>query len=179
MKKFRPNKMTTFLFAMLEMMPAIGIGIPVMGFFMGEEYRFSAREIFGLIPTFFLLYVLIIVFCCVLNLVTYPFTKHTVFLFDDSFSRGETTVRYDDVTKIEFDSGMIRRFGSNDPCCIDCYSEDKLLVCIEHPSLLMCFFLFRKCKNAKFRYKRGKQFLFLLGFFLFLCVAFGLFGRTQ
>lgn len=176
MKKFRPNKMTTFLFAMLEMMPAIGIGIPVMGFFMGEEYRFSAREIFGIIPVFFLLCALILVFCCLLNLVTYPFTKHTVFLFDDSFSRGETTVRYDDVTKIEFDSGAVRRFGSNDPCCLDCYAGDELRISIEHPSLLMCFYLFRNCKNAKFRYKRMKRFLSLSGFFLLLCVALGLLG---
>ncbi len=163
------------MFAMIEILAPFSVGIPIMILLMGDD-KYSANEILGIFPLFLIMLGLIIAFCCTLNLITLPFTKHTVFLFDDHFSRGNTEVRYDEVSRIEIDSGMVSRSGASEACCLDCYSENKLLISIEHPSLWMSFLLIRRCKNAKLRYKRIKKLLLLWGFCLFLSIALGLFG---
>ena len=175
MKKFKPNKLTTFMFAMLEILAPFGVGTPVMILLMGNE-NYSLYEILSFFPLFFIMLVLIVAFCCALNLITLPFTKYTVYLFDDYFSRGNTEVRYDTVTRIEIDSGFVRRFGGNEPCCLDCYAGDELLISIEHPSLLMSFLVWRRCNNAKLRYKRVKKLVLMWIFVLSICFVLGLYG---
>ena len=175
MKKFKPNKITTFMFAMIEMLFPFSVGIPLMILLIGKE-NYTTSDILSFFPAFLLMLVLIVVFCCLLNLVTLPFTKYTVFLFDDHFSRGDTKVKYDDITKIEIDSGLISRIGGNEPCCLDCYSGNELLISIEHPSLLMIFFLIRRCRNVKLRYKRVKKLILLWSFCLIISVVLGLYG---
>lgn len=177
MKKFKPNTFTTALFAMIEVLIPFSVGAPVMMFLMNKE-AYSMKEIFLTFPLFLLMIALLPFFSGVLNLVTLPFTEYTVFLYEDSFSRGETKVRYDSVTRIEIDSGVMRRFGTSEHCCLDCYGGDMLLISIEHPSLWMCFLVMRRCKNAKIRYKRIKKVLALWAFCLFLCVILGLCGKT-
>lgn len=170
--KFKPNKLTTFMFSMLEILAPFCVGIPVM-ILMGNG-NYTANDILSIFPTFIVLLVLIVIFCCVLNLITLPFTKHTVFLYDRHFSRQDTEVRYDNVTRIEIDSGAISRFGGNEPCCLDCYSGEELLISIEHPSLLMSFLVWRRCKNAKLRYKRVKRLALIWAFVTLVSVALGL-----
>ena len=173
MKKFKPNKMTTFMFVLIEIFTPIGVGIPIE---MLLEDRYTAREVFSLFPVFLLTPVFVTVFCCLLNLVTLPFTKYTVYLFDDYFTRGNIKVNYGDVTKIVMDSGLVTRIGVNEPCCLDCYAGDELLLSIEHPSLLMTFFVTRRCRNAKLRYRRVKRLLVLWGIILLIGILLGLYG---
>lgn len=175
MKKFKPNKITTFMFAMLEILAPFCVGTPVMILLIGND-NYTTNEILSIFPLFIIMLILIIVFCCMLNLVTLPFTKHTVFLFDDHFSRGNTEVRYDDVTRIEIDSGLVSRTGVNEPCCLDCYSGNELLISIEHPSLLMSFLVWRRCKNAKLKYKRVKKLVLLWASVLIMSIALGIYG---
>ncbi len=176
MKKFKPNKLTTFMFMMLEFLAPYCVGIPIMILLTGNG-KYPANEVIRIIPAFFMIFVLIIIiFCCALNLVTLPFTKYTVFLFDDHFSRKNTDVRYNDVTRIEIDSGFIGRYSADEPCCLDCYSGNELLISIEHPSLLMSFLVIHRCKNAKLRYKRVKKLVFLWTLCLICSIVLGLFG---
>ena len=175
MKKFKPNKITTFMFAMIEILSPFSVGIPLMMLLL-EKDTYTPNDILIFFPKFLLILVLFLVFCCLLNLVTFPFTKYTVFLFDDHFSCGDTKVKYDDITKIEIDGGLIRRVGGNEPCCLDCYAGNELLISVEHPSLLMTFFVTRRCRYAKLRYKRVKKLLLLWSFCLIVNVVLGLCG---
>ena len=175
MKKFKPNKITTFMFAMIEILSPFSVVIPLMMLLSGKE-NYTTNDILCVFPAFLLILVLIVVFCCLLNVLTLPFTQYTVFLFDDHFSRSDTKVKYDDITKIEIDSGLISRFGGNEPCCLDCYSGNELLISIEHPSLMIIFFLIRRCRNAKLRYKRVKKLILLWSFCLIIGVVLGLYG---
>lgn len=175
MRKFKPNMLTTFMFNMLEMIAPFSVGTVIMGLLINNG-RHTEGEILSIIPLFFLLVILITVFSCVLNLVTLPFTKYSVFLFDDRFSRGETVVKYEDVTRIALDSGFPTRMGPSEPCYLDCYSGDELLISIKHPSLLMSFLLMRRCKNAKFRYARVKKVIGMWVLCLVMCIALGLYG---
>ena len=175
MKKFKPNKITTFMFALIEILSPFSVGTPLMIILIGND-KYTTNDILIIFPAFLLVLLLIGVFCCLLNLITLPFTQYTVFLFDDHFLRGNTKVKYDDVTKIEIDSGFISRFGENEPCCLDCYWGNELLISIEHPSLLMIFWVTRRCKNAKLRYKRVKKLILFWGFCLFVSVVLGLYG---
>ncbi len=163
------------MFAMIEILFPFSVGIPLMILLIGKD-NYTINDILSIFPTLLLMLVLIVVFCCLLNILTLPFTKYTVFLFDDHFSRGDTKVKYDDVTKIEIDSGSISRTGGNEPCCLDCYSKNELLISIDHPSLLMTFFVIRRCRYAKLRYKRVKKLLLLWGFCLIISIVLGLYG---
>lgn len=163
------------MFAMLEILAPFCVGIPIMVLLIGND-NYTTNEIFSIFPLFIIMHILIIVFCCMLNLVTLPFTKYSVFLFDDRFSRGETVVKYEDVTRIALDSGFPTRMGPSEPCYLDCYSGDELLISIKHPSLLMSFLLMRRCKNAKFRYARVKKVIGMWVLCLVMCIALGLYG---
>ena len=175
MKKFKPNKSTTFMFAMLETLAPFCIGTPILMLSIGYE-NFAANEILSVFPSFFYVSAAIIVCCCLFNLATYPFTEYTVFLFDNRLSCGETEVRYDDVTKIELDSGLVRRWGPSEPCYLICYSGDERVISIKHPSLWMSFLLALRCKYAKLRYKRLKKALGMWAFCLVFCLAAALLG---
>ena len=175
MLKFKPNMLTTFMFAMLEILAPCCVGTAVVMILIGND-NYTTNEILSIFPAFIVMLVLIVIFCCMLNLITLPFTKHTVFLFDDHFSHGNTKVKYDNVTNIEIDSGIVRRMGGNEPCCLDCYSDDELLISIEHPSLLMSFLVWRRCKNAKLKYKRVKKLVLLWAFILLMSIVLGLYG---
>ena len=174
MKKFKTNKITTFMFAMLEVLSPFSIGIPLMMLLLGKD-NYTSNDILMCFPLFILTLVLIVAFCCLLNLVTLPFNSYTVFLFDDHFSWGNINVRYDEVDKIVIDSGFVRR-SDYIPCCLDFYSENNLLISIKHPSLLMTFFVTQRCRNAKLRYKRVKKLIFLWLFCLLVFLFFGLHG---
>jgi len=163
------------MFAMLEILSPYCVGIPIMILLIGND-NYTANEILSIFPTFIIMLVLIVIFCCMLNLITFPFTKHTVFLFDNHFSRGNTEVKYDDVTRMEIDSGLVSRTGGNEPCCLDCYSGNELLISIEYPSLLMSFLVWRRCKNAKLKYKRVKKLVLLWAVVLVMSIALGLYG---
>ncbi len=168
--------LATFTFAMLEILAPFCVGTPLMMLLMGN-CTYEATEILGIFPTFILAFVLTVAFCCILNLITLPFTRYSVFLFDDHFSHGNTDVKYDDVTRIEIDSGMVsRQMSGNDPCCLDFYSGEKLLASIKHPSLLMSFFVWRKCKNARLKYKRVKKLALTWALVLLICIVLGLYG---
>ena len=176
MKRFKPNKLTTFIFFVFEFFAPFCIEIPII-ILLTKSDNLATSEIFSMFSLPLIILVLFIVVSCMLNLFTLPFTKHTVFLYKDHFSCENSEVRYDDVTKIEFDSGLIKRFGRGEPCCLDCYVDDKLLISIEYPSLLMSFLVWRRCKNAKFRYKRIKRLVFMWIFVLISSVVFGLYGE--
>lgn len=174
-KKFKPNKLTTLMFAMLEIMVPFSTGAPIMVLLMSNGER-DLSEWIGIIPTVLILLILIALFCCTINLISYPFTKHTVFLFDDHFCRDNVKVKYSDVTHIEIDSGFISRGGASEPCCINCYSDDKLLLSIKHPSLIMTFLLLRRCKNVKLKYKRIARVILLWLFAILCCVVLGIYA---
>ena len=70
------------MFAMLEIVAPFCVGAPVMMFLMGKD-NYTTNEVLSMFPLFIIMLILIIVFCCILNLATLPFTKYTVFLFDD------------------------------------------------------------------------------------------------
>jgi len=165
--------LTTFMFMLLQILAPFSIGVPIMLLLMGKD---TASEILSLIPIWLAGLVFVVVFCCILNLVTLPFTKHTVFLYDHHFSRGNTEVKYRDVTRIELDTGLIGRGGGNEPCCLDCYAGKDLLISIEHPSLLMTFLVIKRCKTAKLRYKRVKMLVFLWVLDLLMSIVFGICG---
>lgn len=175
MKKFKPNMMTTCMFALLEILAPLCVGVPVMILLMGNEH-YTLTDALSIFPFFVLAFVLVVAFFCILNLLTLPFTKHAVFLFDDHFSFGSTNIKYSDITKIEIDSGVLRRMGGVESCCLDCYSGEDMLISIEHPSLLMSLLLWRRCKNAKLKYKRVKKLALIWAFTLLICVVLGLYG---
>lgn len=177
MRKFKPNMLTTFMFAMIEMLAPFCVGTPVMILLIGND-NYTTNEILSIFPFFIITLIFIIVFCCILNLITLPFTKYSVFLYDDYFSRGMTKVKYEDVTRIEIDSGIISRTGGGAPCCLDCYSDNALLISIEHPSLLMSFLVCMRCKNAKLKYTRIKKVALLWVIALAMCIILGLYGAS-
>ena len=131
MKKFKPNKITTFMFAMIEILSPFSVGIPLMMLLL-EKDTYTPNDILIFFPKFLLILVLFLVFCCLLNLVTFPFTKYTVFLFEDHFSCRDTKVKYDDIKEIfveyDFISGAMVVLNlekkTNSPChkCAD-YAE--------------------------------------------------------
>lgn len=175
MKKFKPNKLTTFMFSILRTVIPLSFGFPIMYIIMDPD-RYTAVELLGMIPITWLVLALIVILCCVLNLLTHPFTKHAVCLYEHHVLYRNTSVKYREVTRIEFDSGAIRRFGGSDPCCLDCYVGDELLVSIDHPSLLMTLFLISRCKTAKLRYRRTKDFLLTCALVLLMCIVLGICG---
>ena len=175
-KKFKPNMMTTFTFSILRTVIPLSFGFPILYIIM-EPNRYTAVELLCMIPVAWFALVLILTLCCVLNLLTLPFTKHAVCLYDRYFSYRNTSVKYRDVTRIEFDAGVIRRIGGSEPCCLDFYANnDDLLISINHPSLLMTLFLISRCKTAKLRYRRIKDFLLTCAFVLLMCIVLGICG---
>jgi hypothetical protein len=163
------------MFTMLEILAPFCIGAPMMMLLAGNG-KYTSNETLSVIPMFLIAFIQIIVLCCELNLITYPFTKPTFFLYDDHFSHQETDVRYDAVTQIELDGGVAKRHGGSKPCHLDCYSGDELLISLKDPSLWLIVLVIHRCKNAKSKYKRVKQVLLIWAFSLLLCLAYGLYG---
>ena len=168
MRKFKPNMLTSFLFLMLEVLAPISVSVGLMAWVLQGD----ATMLLGLIPTLILLSLLIVIFCCLLNLLTLPFTKRIVYLDGEKIMRGETCVCLSEVTNIELDSGMITRMGPSEPCCLNLYSENEWLLSIDHPSLMVMFLLICRCKNASFCYSRKKKVLFI--WVISLAVSLGL-----
>lgn len=176
--KFKPNMLTTFMFTMLEVIGPLCLCIPVMILLTGHSAAYSPDQILSIVPACLLMMALTVVVCSIVNLVTYPFTKRHVTLSKDAVSRDRTSVKYDDITLIELDSGMITRMGPSESCCLNCYSFNDLVLSIEHPSLVMSFLLLKRCKNAKFRYKRMKKVFLIWAGTLLLSIALGFYGAT-
>lgn len=171
MRKFKPNKMTTFMFFMLDLWIPLCIGIPLMCWLLGAyDWMKMGLVCLIMIP-------MDVIFFSMLNLVTYPFTEYNVFLEDETFSWEGTKVWYHEVTKIVFDRGSVRKYGSSEPCCVDFYAGDKMLVSITHPSLIMSFLVIRRCKNAKLRYARIEEAVWIWLIVLGMSVAMGLYGK--
>jgi hypothetical protein len=161
------------MFMMLYVMGPFCAGTPIMIMLMGAT-NYNLVEMF---LGFLFANVCTIFFCSILHLLTLPFTKYTVFLDDETFTRDGTRVKYHEVTEIVFDSGFVGKGGGNEPCCMDCYAGNKMLVSIEHPSLIMTYLVIRRCKNAKLRYRRTKLVIGTWVFGLLACVALGLYGK--
>lgn len=175
--KFKPNMLTTFMFTMLEIIGPFSVGMPIMVLLMDDGDRYTPVEMLSMFPACLLILVLTVVFCCALNLVTYPFTKRAVYLDDDSVMLDKKRVMYTDVTEIVLDSGMIQRVGPSEPCCLDLYQCGNLILSIDHPSLLMMLLVLRRCKHARFQYQRTKKVFLIWGITLLICIGLGLFDR--
>ena len=176
MRKFKPNMLTTFMFMMLEILGPFFVGCPIMFLLIDSGARYTPGEILSIFPAFLLMMVMAVAFCCVLNFITYPFTKRAVYLDKEQIMLDKKCVKYADVTEIVLDSGMIQRMGPSEPCCLDLYHCGNLILSISHPSLLMMFLVLRRCKHAHFRYQRVKKVLVIWAITLLTCIALGLFG---
>ena len=166
---------TTFMFLMIEMM-LILLATPIL-FVIAPREQDSLTDILMIFPMFFATIVMTVLFCCALNLVTLPFTKYAVTLDRDFVTVRDKKVKYADVTRIEIDSGTIRRFGGSDPCGLDLYSYDELLVSITHPSLIMSFLLILRCNNAYIKYVHLKRVVFLFLFAVLMFAVLGIYSR--
>ena len=175
-KKFKPNMMTTFMFAMLHLIIPFSFAFPIE-FYILDPDRYTTAEFLCMIPLVWGILALLLILCCVLNLLTFPFTKKTVVVHDRYFSYQNTNIKYSDVARIEFDAGVIHRHGGNEPCCLDFYANnDDLVLSIDHPSLIMTLLLIRRCKTAKVRYRQFKQFIWMCAFVWIVCIVLGICG---
>ena len=170
-RKFKPNKMTTVMFFAQNMWITLCVALPMMCWLQGAyDYMVMGLIFLTMIP-------LNVIFFSALNLFTHPFTPYHVILEDESFSREGTQVWYHEVTKIVFDPGEVSKHRSWEPCCLDFYAGDRMLLSITHPSLIMTFFVIRRCKHAKLRFARIKDTLLLLAVGIAIGVAIGLCGK--
>ena len=59
MKKFKPNKITTFMFAMIEILSPFSVVIPLMLFLIGNE-NYTTNDILCVFPAFLHIFLMVV-----------------------------------------------------------------------------------------------------------------------
>ena len=77
MKKFKPNKITTLMFAMLEFLAPFCVGFPVMILLIGND-NYTINEVLSIFPLFIIMLILIIVAAIIALFVIIIKARHRV-----------------------------------------------------------------------------------------------------
>ena len=174
MKKYKDNYMFSGLFVMSNLLISITPSLLVLSFIFNDN-SMKWYAIFFLITMFIMFFV---IFGNIINLFISLFTKHTVFIEDDMLivkKRKKLTqrIKLTDVKHVIFDHGSMGKV-SLDPCSLTLHNHNfKETVIIERPSFLLCCYINKVCKGAKFKFNNYKFYIFLSLFFmvmmLFIC----------
>ena len=72
------------------------------------------------------------------------------------------TIKYSEISSIVYDFGDITKFNTQPSQLILFNEENKPLLSVNNPSIIMVCMIIKKCKNIKVGYYNSKRFIYLL-----------------
>ena len=176
MKRYKSNYLFTVAFQICNGLLATMPGVIIMGLILGER-----GVLLHAIPTYAVVIFVFAILANIIHLIICLFTKHTVFIDNDTISVKERkklsqSMKLDDVKYVVFDQGAFSKSGSTTPASITLYNEGcKSNVQINDPSFFMICYLQRSLKNASYEFRNYKWYISMAcifaAFLIFLSLA--------
>ena len=158
MKKYKHNYMISPMVNLTNLLLMVFPGIFIFILMVDPEKIVQSTG-------FLLMVVLFDVVFMIIHLIVSIFTKHMVFIDDNSITinhkkQASHSIKIDDVCTICFKLG-----GRHSPCELTLHKTNEKpteSVIIANPSLFMFLEIKKRCKNATFKLKNWKFYIFLL-----------------
>ena len=140
--KFKRNFFSTYILFLNTLM-IVGIIPMLISMFAILDVEDTPNPI-AMVGIILVVLLVVDIFLSIINIVTWPFSKKSITLKNDTIIYNNKALNISEIDKIYFELGEISK-GSYTPCCLSLYKNNKLELSITHIPFIVLIIILIKC----------------------------------